>query len=607
MSIITKPKFPSIKYTNRDFNSIRNDLLEYAKRYYPDTYRDFNEASFGALMVDSLAYIGDMLSFYLDYQANESFLPTAIEYQNIVKHGKAMGYKANLSPSSHGILTFFIKIPANATGLGIDNNYVPILKKNSTFTSSGGTTFTLNEDVNFGNHDSDIIVSNVNSSTGVPTYYAIKAYGRAVSGGYTVEEFTIGDFERFKKIRLNASNITEIISVSDANGNEYFEVDYLSQDIIYKPVPNASNDRTTVSSLLKPFSVPRRFAVERDRGTTFIQFGYGNEEDLSNEGFINPEEFSLDIYGRQHITDTSFDPSRLSKTDKFGISPSKTVLRVVYRSNSRANVNAAVNTITKVSNPIIRFDNQPSLTATQLETIRTSLEVTNDEAVVGSISSPTADETRRRIYDVYAAQNRAVTKQDYKALIYMMPSEFGAIKRCQIVQDPNAFRRNLNVYILAEDPLGNLSSANATIKENLKNWLNHYKMINDTVDILDAKIVNIAIDFTIIPDIDRDKFEILQLAKSALKLKLTTLPEIGESFNIASIYKTLNAIDGIADTVNISITRSFGAISRGAGQYSNVDFNIKEHLSPDGRILLAPDNIIFEVRNLERDIRGAVR
>ena len=186
-----KKFFPAIKYTARDFNSIREELLDY-RRYYPDTYRDFSEAGFGSLMIDSTAYIGDILSFYLDYSANESFLDTAQEYDNILKLGKQMGYRFTGNPSSTGIADFFIIVPANASGVGPDEDYIPILKRGTSLSSAGGALFILNEDVNFSNPENEIVVANVNSTTGVPTDYAIKSSGQVISGELNEELISVG-------------------------------------------------------------------------------------------------------------------------------------------------------------------------------------------------------------------------------------------------------------------------------------------------------------------------------------------------------------------------------------------------------------------------------
>ena len=283
-----KFKQPSIKYTSREFNSIRNDLIEYAKRYYPDSFKDFNEASFGAMMVDSVAYIGDMLSFYLDYQANESFLTTAHEYNNIIKHGKALGYKIDAVPSSYGIVTLFVRVPAASSGFGPDTSYIPTLRRGTVFNSTNGSTYMLVDDVNFADPRNETVVAIVNKTNGQPSEYAIRSYGEVVSGRFNIQTFNVGDFTKFRRIDLKDSNLTEVVSVVDSSGREYFEVDYLSQNIIYRPVINTGVNSTTVPNLLKPFVAIRRFVVEREFGRNFLQFGYGSEDNLSNQGFLIP-------------------------------------------------------------------------------------------------------------------------------------------------------------------------------------------------------------------------------------------------------------------------------------------------------------------------------
>ena len=167
---MSKKRTVSISYTSREFDSIKADLLNYVKRYYPNTFRDFNEASFGSLMIDTVAYIGDILSFYIDYQANETFLETAAEYENILKIGKQLGFKFRSSPPSVGTAAFYIMIPALSSGLGPDLTYLPILKRSSSFGSRTGSNFILNEDVHFGRENNEIRVARVNESTGKPTY-----------------------------------------------------------------------------------------------------------------------------------------------------------------------------------------------------------------------------------------------------------------------------------------------------------------------------------------------------------------------------------------------------------------------------------------------------
>jgi hypothetical protein len=594
-----KFKHPSIKYTSRDFNSIRNDLIQYAKKYYPDSFQDFNEASFGAMMVDAVSYIGDIMSFYLDYQANESFLTTANEYNNILKHGKALGFKIDSIPSSYGVVTLFVSVPVSSTGLGPQTAYIPILRKGSMFGTTGGTSFMLIDDVNFADPSNDITPSKM--IDGRPTEYAIKAYGEVVSGRYGVKTYPVGEFERFKRIDLGVSNLTEVISVIDSDGNEWLEVEHLSQNIIYRPVVNNGANSNIVSNLLKPFVTMRRFTIEREQGKNFIQFGYGSENNLSNEGFLKPDDIVLERHARDYITDLTFDPTKLIQSDKFGVSPSNTTLTVAYRTNDATTVNAAQRSIRKVKTPLFKFPESSRLTNLLKTSVASSLEVTNEASIVGDVTYPSPDEIKRRIFDVFTSQNRAVTEQDYKALIYMMPGKFGSIKRCHIFQDPDAFKRNINVYVISEDSNGNLERTNDTIKNNLKNWLNQYRMLNDTIDILNAKRISIGIKFTIVAQAAEDRFAVLRKTENALRESFISIGDIAESINIAEIYRLLNNVGGVSDTVDVTLERKAGEM------YSNFDFNIEDATSFDGRYLICPEEAVFEIRYLDVDIKGAVR
>ena len=247
----TTKKHPVINYTSRDFNSIKNDLVEYAKRYYPSTFKDFNEASFGALMLDMVAHVGDILSFYVDFQANESFLTNAIQYENVIKLARQMGYKYDVSAASSGLVTFFIVCPANANGVGPDTKYLPALLRGTQVRSTGGPTFILVDDVSFSDPENEIVVASTDTNN-TPTNYAIKAIGRVSSGTITQEEVSVGGFERFKNIELNTKNITEMISVFDSQGHEYYEVENLSQNVIYSSVRNTRSDKHRVQSIMVP-------------------------------------------------------------------------------------------------------------------------------------------------------------------------------------------------------------------------------------------------------------------------------------------------------------------------------------------------------------------
>ena len=245
MASSKRKNFPLVKYTNRDFESIKESLLDYKKRYYPNISKDQNESSFDDLMMDLVSYVGDQLSFYVDYSVNESFLDTAIEFNNVLKLGKQLGYKFRGNPTSTGIGTFFAIVPANAGGLGPDSAYLFTLKRGSELSSIGGNGFLLNEDIDFANPQNSVVVARVNESTGLPTAYAVKTHGKIISGRMVEEVINVGDFQKFLRLELSGRDISEVVSVVDSEGNEYFEVDYLSQDIIYKAIPNRADTSTT--------------------------------------------------------------------------------------------------------------------------------------------------------------------------------------------------------------------------------------------------------------------------------------------------------------------------------------------------------------------------
>jgi hypothetical protein len=593
-------KAVAVKYTSRDFQSIKNDLIEYSKRYYPDTFKDFNEASFGALMLDTVAYVGDMLSFYLDYQANESFLDTAVEFDNIVKLGRQLGFRFKGAPSTYGRVSLYIKVPAATNGLGPNYAYAPVLLKGTQFSSGGGAGFILNENVDFSDTNLEVVVAEVNQTTGLPSSYAIKAFGQVISGRVFEDIVSVGDFEKFKRIRLAGRNVTDVLSVVDSEGHEYFEVEYLSQNIIYREVPNHDSNKVTTPFLLKPQVVPRRFIVEQGRVDTFLQFGHGSEEELLVDTQIDPARVVLNMHGRNHVTDESFDPNKLLQTEKFGVAPANTTLRVIYRANTAGSANVAAESLTKIISPIFKFRDSESLVRRLKSSVITSMEVTNENPIVGSVSLPTSEELKRRIFDTFSSQNRAVTKQDYISLCYSMPSKFGAIKRANIVQDNDSFKRNLNLYVVSEAADESLVQANTTLKNNLKIWLNRYKMMNDSVDILDARIANIGINFVIVPEREKNKFDILATASAVLRSKMTTVGDIGSPFYITDIYKILNDVDGVVDVVDVRIERKIGS------NYSTTHFRVQDNMSLDKRYIMVPEDMILEVKFPSVDIQGAI-
>tara|TARA_R100000005_G_C5003749_1_gene212409 strand:+ start:5075 stop:6868 length:1794 start_codon:yes stop_codon:yes gene_type:complete len=590
-----------INYTNRDFESIKRSLVEYAKRYYPSNYKDFNESSFGSLMFDTVAYVGDMLSFYLDYQVNESFIDSAVDYDNVVRLARQLGYKLDKAYTSSGLVSLFLLVPANTVGSGPDTNYMPKILKGSTVRSDNGTTFTLVDDVDFADNDNLVYPATIDSATGKPLKYAVKAVGSIISGELSVKRIPIGDFIRFLKVPIDDENTTEIISVFDEQGREYYEVENLTQDSVFRGVPNPGDDRQLVKELLKPVIVPRRFVVEKDDNNTFLQFGFGSEAEVDSDDVVDPSKVNFNLYGKKYIADTSFDPTKLLSNSKLGIAPSNTTLTVQYRRNSTTDSNITVGGISGPGNINYFFLAEESLDSTKLLDVRNSIEVYNESPINGDIQDVSIDEIRMRAMGTYSSQNRAVTKQDYINLCYRMPTKFGAVRRAAVYQDQDSSKRNINLFVISEDSDGNLSNSNSSIKENLKTWIQNYKMLNDSIDILDAYIINLEIDFIVTGDQQYTPEQTLTDCLQALQEKFSTLPEIGEPFKIRDIYKTLNKLDSVLDVVDVQVDQKLG------GAYSNNQYNVALNTTSDGAQLLIPANMIYEIKFPSTNIKGEVR
>ena len=592
---MAKKKIP-ISYTNRDFNSIKAALVEHARRYYPDSYKDFNEASFGSLMLDTVSYVGDVLSFYLDYQANESFLETAIEKENIINLSRNMGYRYSDAISAYGECDFFVTIPANSAAP--DLTYAPVLKAGAEVTSTSGGKYTLIEDVDFSDPNNLVVVSSVDDATGAPTFFAVKATGQ-IKSGYVEERFIeVGEFKRFQKVTVEAENISEVVSVEDSEGHQYYEVEHLSQDVIYVNVSNRNQDKHRVKNILKPLSVPRRYRTNFLPGAVELQFGQGSDEEILSGSFLDPSSVVMRQFGKEHVSDTYLDPTNFTRTEKMGISPANTTLSVRIRRDDIENVNAAANSILTVQSAELQFDNENSLVATKVATVRQSIECSNENPVVGDLSLPDEEEIKVRAMNSFSAQNRAVTMQDYVTMAYAMPGRFGALKRVRVEVDKDSFKRNINMFVISEDVDGKFVAPSITLKNNLRTWITNYKMMGDTFDIIDAKIVNLGIDYTVVIAENVSKAEVLAQCDRELQELFSIHPEIGEALTINDIYKTLNRLDSVVDVTDVAVRSLSG------GNYSSLNYSIQENLSLDGRVLVIPSDHVYEIKFPNSDIRG---
>jgi hypothetical protein len=598
-----KSKNINIKYTSREFESIKEDLIDHAKRYYPDNYRDFSKASFGSMVLDSVAYVGDVLSYYLDYSVNESFLETALEFDNVRKHAKSMGYNFTGVPTTYGILDFYLLCPANAEGTAPDLSYLPTLKAGSTFAGGNGGNFILTEDVIFNRDSNEFRAARFNAGTGGTSFFAVRATGQVESGVLlsSQADLTNTAFERFRRVRVGDSSVTNIVTVIDSEGNRYYEVDNLSQETILVETTNPNALSDGVRSIIKPFIATRRFVVDRDDTGTYLQFGFGSDEE-DPTALVDPSKIALKMHGKNNISLSSFDPTQFIKNNKLGVSPYNTTLTIVYKSNTINAINAGANTVNRVLRANMEFENLLSLDSQFISEVKSSLECTNPEPITSiEDSTITVQEIKQRTKASYASQSRAVTKQDYESLVYNMPPKFGAIKRANIVNDPSSTNRRISLYIVSEDDSGNLEQSNTVTKNNIKNWLSSYKSMNDVIDIYDAIVVNYQVEFYVISDSRYDNSEVLFACIEKLKEYFEDTAYIGEPLYLTRIYETLNRVDGVVDVKSVKINNVFG------GVYSDKSLEMKQLLSKDGTYYKVPQNVILELKYPSLDIKGTVK
>jgi hypothetical protein len=583
-----------LTFTDKDFESIKNACLLYAKKYYPNSYKNFSSTSFGSMIVDIISDVGDNLAYYIDYNTNENLLENAVEFRNIEKIAKQMGFKQTGQHSSRCKQDFFIRVPSDLMNRP-DENYLPKIKTGTIVSTISGVNFTVEEDIDFASEDISFVVADVNAA-GFPTSYAVKASGYITSGEEVSQTVNMGAITGFPKVLLNDPNFIEIISVTDSNGNEYYQVDNLSQSIITRSIPNSdSNDNKYTKYYLKKEFVNRKFIVDRISNVYFLTFGNGKNDDISNS-----TDLLLDMYGKQYNNNKFFDPNKLVVNNTMGIAPVNTTLFIKYRTSKGLNSDVDRNTITNLKNLVIQFPD----TATDqniIDSISSSIETNNPEQANGLRNISFSEEIKYLAYGAYSSQNRAVTKGDYEFLCYNMLPKYGSIKRANAVMDFSSFNKMINIYVIGQNNTTDfLTQVPLKTKENLKTHLQDFKMMNDIVNILDAKIVNIKIDFTAIAVTNKNKFDVLQECYAELRRLYRTKMYIGQPFSISDVYKVLNDLPNVIDVKDVKVS------CLNSSDYSQVYLDIPENTNNDGSFIICPDDYIFEIKNLNTDIKGII-
>ncbi len=588
-------------FTSVTFDEIKNKLVNRAQTYYPKTYKDFNQTSFGSLMFDMMAMISEQLNFYAQFVANENFVETQRTVQGYTSSARKSGLEIHNKYTSTGIVQVYSRVPATANLSNPDSSYEHTILQGATFSNAVGAVFTSTEDAPVKINENKLIGTEFSEDASRITYYVYEVDVPVVSGEERSFSVDVGTYHKFLKLEVKDNTVSEILKVTDIAGNEYYQVQNLSQNVIYRESVNRSpNDKSTPSKLV-PFPVPRRFVVQHEGERTFLVFGFGSEDNLKVKNVADPSEIALQMSGRKYVSDNVFDPSKLLSSDKYGVSPKNTTLTIVYRSNTVENSNAAVDTVNSVASAEILFEDEPSLNRIKTSYISRSLSCSNKNPINGSLTYSSTQEVAETIHAASGTNRRAVTLQDYVASCYTMPSKFGSVYRAAIAKDTNDLKRNLNLYIITQDENGFLEKTNETLKKNLRHWLNDLMMIADSLDIYDANILNLGVFFDVTLNKGVNKTTALSEIRKEMFSELTLVtPQIGEPFSVGEVERILNAMP-LINRVN-----SVKVINKDGSGYSDVRYSIQSNVSPDGGLIYLPQNFIWEIKR-EKDITGRIQ
>jgi hypothetical protein len=667
-----KNKGKDIKYLNKDFSSFRANLIEFAKTYFPKTYSDFNETSPGMMFIEMASYVGDVLGYYIDDTYKESLMPYAEDVQSILALSQYLGYKPKVTAAAITTMSVYQLVPA--IGIGVNNKpddtYYLKIKEGMKIESTNGVEFITTDIVDFNDEvGREITIYERDINTGDPTLYLAKKYVQAISAVLKEQDFSFGDYESFQTITLDDTNIIQIYDVRDSNGNKWYEVPYLGQEMVFIDQPNSEATdselyqfKSTVPYILKTLKTPKRFTTRVNKdSTTTIQFGAGDPTAADEQLIPNFKNVGLGLPNSISRLEESFDPTNFLKTKTYGTSPSNTTITVKYYTGGGVSSNVSKGQLTRITG-VQHEDDTQSFNAAQLalyNTIKSSLAVDNDVPAVGGRDGETLEEIRQNALATFGAQNRAVTAKDYQIRVLSMPSKYGGIAKAYATADgtldnnspasilaspnhlqeftdlvmsfvnkpdkdePNAAavknditkfligktaneneKNNpfaINLYLLGYDVNGHLTNLNRAVKENLKTYMNEYRMLTDGINISDGFVINIGIEFEIIVYPNYNKNEILTNCIVQLKDYFSIDNwTFNQTINLSEVELSIANVEGVSSVPMVKVTNKCG------GNYSTNSYNI-DSATKNKIVYPSLDPSVFEIKFPDADIKGRVR
>ena len=613
MAIDTKKKIKKAQnrsFLARDFESLRSQLINHARIFYPDKIQDFSEPGLGGLLVDLVASVGDSLSFYLDHEFRELDPNSAVELSNILMHLKNAGVDAyGASPASVN-LKFTIEVSAEkvAGGYRPKRSALPVLIQGTTVQSFDGITFVTLEDLDFseldvyGNYVCTFSVLE-SQNDGVPIKYQVARTVSATSGLETTDSFTISNTHvPFREITLTKESASTISDIIDSDGNQYYEVTALSQDTVFKAVRNINpQDALEVPSNLEITPAPRRFVKSYNPSTrlTTIRFGGGDAEVLDDDIIPDPSDLALSLYGRKYTPRFSIDPNSLLKTQTLGIAPKNTTLSVRYRYGGGQGHNVGSNAISEINNLVLEFRNKPQ--GTEALSVRQSVGVKNPSPAIGGTNAPTVEDLQTLITSARSSQSRVVTREDLLARIFTMPSTFGRVFRASIATSPTN-PLSILLYLVSLDRHGNMTVAPDALKKNLSKYLNEFRLISEAIDVLDAQVINFGVKYSVVVAPNVNKVQVVQTINQkisdALKKKYF---QIDQPLIIDDITNIIINTDYVIALADLRIFPRVGTVDD--RMYTSATFSFDQ--STKNGIIFGPPGSIFELKYPDDDVIGS--
>jgi len=613
------PNQVDIKYLNKDFSSFKTDLIEYARAYYPTVYNDFTQPSPGSMFIEMASYVGDVLSFYLDNQLQETFLQYAKQKNNLYTLAYMLGYRPKVTSAAIVNLDVYQQVPSITSGLNTspDFSYAMTIAQGMQIKSNinSSVLFYAPQKVDFTTSSSydptTIEVYTVNGSN-VPTSYLFKKTVQAISGQVKTAAFTFAAPQRFTTVNIQDSSIVTILEAKDSSGNTWYEVPYLAQDYILKPVQNTAANypslyqfQNQVPYMIQKMQVPRRFVSRfRTDGSLEIEFGSGINSAADNAILPNPNNVSVGLTGGGLSTlSSSFDPTNFVTTQTYGLSPKNTTINFQYLVGGGASANVLSNQLTQLV----------SYTVSGNTTYQNTIVVNNPDPASGGGDGDSVEELRFNIANEFPTQLRAVTQEDYLARAVSMPAQYGKISKAYVTKDDATFNNYasdisqkdqvlVSMYVLGLNSSNQLADPSPALLQNLQTYLSEYRMMTDAVNLKPAYIINIGCNFDIIIRPNYTSQDVV--ARCILSLQSffnVSNWQINQPILLGDIYSLLDTIEGVQTVKDIRIVNKTGI----ADGYSLYSYDIQAGLL-NGVIYPSLDPSIFELKYPNTDIQGRV-